>query len=148
MEKVLIACVVVCVAWYALAGAVAWIATRYLKATPRRVAAGYAVAIAVLGSVGAVRWWAMGIPVAGDSYDPYIVAGGPVVGFAVLFAQMGTEALCGCAGGSSMVLWNLVVPGAWFVLLGGVQWYALAWLAARWGGKGPAAGAGRNGGKA
>lgn len=137
MEKVLLACIVLCAGWFAAAYVLAWVEVRFLKATPRRVAVAHAVVIVALGLAGAIRWWAAGIPVRGDFYNPYIVAGGPVVWFAVLLAMVATEMVFVPAAGSSMVLWSLAVPGAWFILLGGAQWYGLAWLAARWGGKPP-----------
>lgn len=135
MEKVLLACIILCVAWFAVAYALAWVGGRFLKATPRRVTVTYAAVIVALGLAGTIRWWWAGIPVKGDFYNPYIVVGGPVVWFAVLLALEAMEMVFPQSLGPSMVLWNLVMPGAWFILLGGLQWYGLARLAARWGGK-------------
>lgn len=121
--------------WYALAFAVAWGAAGWRKVAPWKVAAALAVGVVFSGAMGLERFYVPSTVEAGELYLPYLFVDGPVLWIA-------SGVLSGCLERAlphwmekSAMFWIVLVPGVFHVLRGSAQWYGLACLARRAGGK-------------
>jgi hypothetical protein len=110
---------------------------------PWRIVLWHTLAIAVAGIIGAATWgWELIF--ADDIYFPYFLISGPGVAFfsyaiARHFDTLLFDLLPVRAANMTAIL---LLPGVFNAILGGIQWYWLAWAWTKWKGRRGAGGVG------
>ena len=117
--------------YYAVAFAVALGVARLWHPRAWTVAAVYAGVVVLLGAAAILRIYVPATAEDGAFFMPYFFAGGPLA-----FVASGGLAVCTMRAlpnlmERSAMFWIVVVPGVFHVLIGGAQWWGLAWVAGK-----------------
>lgn len=104
-----------------------------MKITPSRIVGVYAAVVITLALLAVTRIYVPKTAEEGEFYFPYLFVSGPFVWFAALRLTLHTKLAVSFPIASPMrpMLWIVIVPGIYNVLLGSIQWYLVAWIIMR-----------------
>jgi hypothetical protein len=100
-----------------------------VKFTSCRVVTAYITSIVVLALLAVTRLYVPITAEEGEFYIPYLFVSGPVVWFAaiVLTGQTKLALALHVSPPLRALMWVVIVPGLYNILLGSLQWYGITW---------------------